>query len=54
MFETDFPHPTCLYPNAYEHVAKALQDLDPRVQRKLTGGNASKLYKIDLPPGYQL
>ena len=28
MFETDFPHPTCLYPNAMDYVGHTLEGLD--------------------------
>lgn len=46
MFETDFPHPTCLYPNALEHVARTLEGLTFEDKRKLLGGTASKVYSI--------
>lgn len=46
MFETDFPHPTCLYPNALEHVAHTLEGLDLEAKRKLLSGNASRVYSI--------
>ena len=29
LFETDFPHPTCLYPNAVEHALKVLEPWGP-------------------------
>lgn len=50
LFETDFPHPTCFYPNAYQRVQSAIEGLEPRVQRKLVSGNASRLYNIPMPP----
>ncbi len=46
MFETDFPHPTCLYPGPLESAATNLADLTPEVQRKILGDNAVKLYRI--------
>ena len=46
MFETDFPHATCLYPNGVEHALKALANWGEDVQRKVMGGNAAKLYNI--------
>jgi len=49
MFETDFPHPTCLYPNPLDFLAKEMADLPADVCRKVMGGNASALYHIDLP-----
>jgi predicted TIM-barrel fold metal-dependent hydrolase len=46
LFETDFPHPTCLFP---------VDDLDVRLsglteveRAKVLGGNAAKLYNIPL------
>jgi len=49
MFETDYPHPTCLYPDPLERVAKALEGISPATQRKLLQDNAAKLYRIPLP-----
>jgi uncharacterized protein len=46
MFETDFPHPTCLYPNALEHVAHTLAGLDYESKRKMLSGNAARVYQI--------
>lgn len=46
MFDTDFPHPTCRYPNALEQVAKTLEGLDLDTKRKLPGANASLVYMI--------
>ena len=46
MFETDFPHPTCLYPDPLKTAEHNLQDLSPAVQRKILGENAAKLYKL--------
>jgi predicted TIM-barrel fold metal-dependent hydrolase len=46
MFETDFPHPTCLYPNALDHVAHTLEGLDFGDKRKLLSANASRVYSI--------
>ena len=33
MFETDFPHPTCLYPQVREQVQASLGGLDRSLQR---------------------
>jgi uncharacterized protein len=46
MFETDFPHPTCLYPNALDRVADTLEGLDFDTKRKLLSANASRVYSI--------
>ncbi len=49
MFETDFPHPTCLYPDSAAHVQKVLGDLDPEIRRRVLQDNAAELYRIPLP-----
>jgi predicted TIM-barrel fold metal-dependent hydrolase len=46
LFETDFPHPTCLYPRPLETVADKMSELSPEVQRKVLGENAAKLYRL--------
>jgi predicted TIM-barrel fold metal-dependent hydrolase len=48
MFETDFPHPTCLYPHPLDTAVQALAGLTPEETRKVMSGNAAKLYKIPL------
>jgi predicted TIM-barrel fold metal-dependent hydrolase len=48
MFETDFPHPTCLYPDSMVMAAPGLQELTPEVQRKVLQDNAARLYRIPL------
>jgi len=51
MFETDFPHPTCLYPSIREQVQKTLGGLEPRIQRKVLYETASRVYQVELPAG---
>jgi predicted TIM-barrel fold metal-dependent hydrolase len=46
MFETDFPHPTCLYPDPLKTAAENMRGLSPVAQRKILGENAAKLYGI--------
>lgn len=46
LFESDFPHPTCLYPNPVERAFKALEHWGPEVQRKVMGGNAARIYNL--------
>jgi predicted TIM-barrel fold metal-dependent hydrolase len=46
MFETDFPHPTCLYPDSRSRVLEAIADLAPDVQHAILRGNAAELYGI--------
>ena len=46
MFETDIPHPTCLYPHSVERVREAIKELEPVVQKKILQDNAAELYDI--------
>jgi predicted TIM-barrel fold metal-dependent hydrolase len=49
MFETDYPHPVCLYGNVREKIDAALGDSAPEVRHKVLWENAAKLYKIEKP-----
>jgi predicted TIM-barrel fold metal-dependent hydrolase len=46
MFETDFPHPTCLYPDPLLTAERNMRALSPSVRRKILGDNGMKLYRI--------
>jgi predicted TIM-barrel fold metal-dependent hydrolase len=46
MFETDFPHPTCLYP--IDDVGSALAGLSNAEIDKVLSGNAQKVYNINV------
>ena len=46
LFETDFPHPTCLYPNPLASVVDKMATLSPEARRKIMGENARKLYRL--------
>jgi predicted TIM-barrel fold metal-dependent hydrolase len=46
LFETDFPHPTCLYPDMQAHLVESLAGLDPAVRRRVLQDNAAELYRI--------
>ena len=46
MFETDFPHPTCLYPETHTRISKTLDQLDPRVRRKVLHDTAARVYNL--------
>lgn len=46
MFETDFPHPTCLYPSGVERAAEALASLDDVSRRKVLSSNAASIYHL--------
>jgi predicted TIM-barrel fold metal-dependent hydrolase len=49
LFETDFPHVTCLYGNIEETIAANLGHVPPAVRRKLLWENAAGLYGIEAP-----
>ena len=49
LFATDFPHPTCLYPESQEHLARVLSRLEPDVRRRVVQDNAVELYKLPMP-----
>jgi uncharacterized protein len=46
LFETDFPHPTCLYPSPLETVKNKMSTLPAATQKKIYGENARKLYRL--------
>ncbi len=48
MFETDFPHPTSLYPDPQAHITEALGGVDAVTRRKVLQDNAARCYNIDL------
>jgi predicted TIM-barrel fold metal-dependent hydrolase len=49
MFETDFPHPTCLVKKDLDKAAEVLAALPVDERRKITGGTAAKVYNLTLP-----
>jgi uncharacterized protein len=46
LFETDFPHPTCLYPDPLESVEEKLGTITPEARAKILGENARALYRL--------
>jgi uncharacterized protein len=49
MFETDYPHPTCLYPDSLPVAAKLIQTLPEVSRRRVMSDNAARLYRLPLP-----
>lgn len=50
LFETDFPHRTCLEEADVEHARTVLLgDLTPQVQHKILWANAAQLYNVPAP-----
>ena len=46
LFETDFPHPTCLYPDPLAHAAKVLAYLPYEDRKAIMQDNAAALWQI--------
>jgi predicted TIM-barrel fold metal-dependent hydrolase len=46
LFETDFPHPTCLYPSPLDAIEEKMLTLRPETRRKVLGENAARLYRL--------
>ena len=48
MFETDFPHPTSLYPGVQEHLVDVLGGYEKPIQKKVLQDNPNRLYQLGL------
>jgi predicted TIM-barrel fold metal-dependent hydrolase len=46
LFETDFPHPTSLYPGVQEHILDTLGSYNHEIRKKVLETNAVKLYNL--------
>lgn len=46
LFETDFPHPTCLYPDPLSSALENMRELSETARNKILGGNAQQLYRL--------
>jgi predicted TIM-barrel fold metal-dependent hydrolase len=46
LFETDFPHPTCLYPEPLKTADENMRELSATAIEKILSGNARGLYRI--------
>jgi predicted TIM-barrel fold metal-dependent hydrolase len=49
LFETDYPHPICLYGNVREKIDGAFGNLEKDVRDKILFGNAAELYSVEAP-----
>jgi len=49
LFETDFPHPTCLYGNVHERMETSLAGVPTDARRKILWDNGAALYGISAP-----
>jgi uncharacterized protein len=48
LFQTDFPHPVCLYPDPMNYMTDAAEGFTREERIKVYGANAAKVYNIDL------
>jgi uncharacterized protein len=48
MFETDFPHPTCLFPEPLRSATPTFRNVADSFRRKVFSENAAHVYNIDL------
>jgi predicted TIM-barrel fold metal-dependent hydrolase len=48
LFETDYPHPTCLYPGPLEYHRSTMTQLTDAERAQVFGRNAETLYNLDL------
>ena len=48
LFETDYPHPTCLYPRSREHLRSVLADVSDATRQRVLCDNAAELYGISI------
>jgi predicted TIM-barrel fold metal-dependent hydrolase len=49
LFETDFPHPTCLYLDVDAKIESSLGHLSEADRRKVLWDNAARLYRVQAP-----
>jgi predicted TIM-barrel fold metal-dependent hydrolase len=48
MFETDYPHPACLYPDGLEYMVDVIAEMTEEERFKIFSGNAARVYNIDI------
>ncbi len=48
LFETDYPHPTCLYPDPMNYLGDVLEELTFDERKKFFGETARRIYNLDI------
>ena len=48
LFQTDYPHPTSLYPDVQDRLVKVMKEFDPATRKLILQDNAVKLFNLDL------
>ena len=46
MWESDFPHPTSIWPNSSRYIEGSLGDVSPEDREKILAGNAKRVYRL--------
>jgi hypothetical protein len=46
LWESDFPHPTCRWPNSQEFIARSLEGVPQDEQRKILVDNAVRVFNL--------
>ena len=46
MWESDFPHPTCTWPNSHYYIERAMGDWPEEERRKVLVENAAKVFNL--------
>ena len=49
LFETDFPHPTSLYPGVLDKLVEVLGGYDYETSKRILQSNAADLYNLSFP-----
>jgi len=47
MWESDYPHPTCTYPDSQQYIARVTQELSPEERQKILVDNAVRVFNLD-------
>ncbi len=48
LWASDYPHPDSIWPNSVRTIGETMGHMDPDTVRSIVGGNAAKLYGLDL------
>jgi predicted TIM-barrel fold metal-dependent hydrolase len=53
LWASDYPHPDSIWPNSHAAIERQMGDLPQETIRKLTSGNAAKLYGLDVEAAWR-
>jgi predicted TIM-barrel fold metal-dependent hydrolase len=48
LWASDYPHPDSIWPNSVRTIGETMGHMAPDEVRRIVGGNAAKLYGLDL------